>query len=32
MMPALQKYLANYMKTQPFSLSNDGASHKGAKK
>ena len=32
MMPALQKYLVNYMKTQPFSLRNDGTSDTSIKK
>ena len=32
MMPALQKYLVNYMKTQPFSLTNDGTSDTGVNK
>ena len=32
MMPALQKHLVAYMKTQPFSLTNDGTSDTGIKK
>ena len=32
MIPALQKYLVNYMKTQPFSLTNDGTSDTSIKK
>ena len=32
MMPALQKYLVDCMKTQPFSLTNDGTSDTGVKK
>ena len=32
MMPRLQKCLVNYMKTQPFSLTNDGTSDTGVKK
>ena len=31
-MPALQKHLVDYMKTQPFSLTNDGTSDTGIKK
>ena len=31
-MPALQRYLVGYMKTQPFSLTNDGTSNTGVKK
>ena len=32
MIPALQKYLVNYMKTQPFNLTNDGTSDTSIKK
>ena len=31
-MRALQKHLVDYMKTQPFSLTNDGTSDTGIKK
>ena len=32
MIPALQKHLVDYMKTQRFSLTNDGTSDTGIKK
>ena len=32
MMPPLQKHLVDYMKTQSFSLTNDGTSDTGIKK